>query len=220
LAWFPAPGFRTWPMRARRVAVAVSGRLRAADGGKLRGSAGVFAWREPGPGPLRRGQGRPGPHSRDPASVPGTAPCVRQPVGFVIIEVRARDRSALPHRPQLVAAALPGGSQLTLDHLRAGCGLVVTREAPGREQAWLWPPPRRPDRGPRTARFVDHAEYVRRLRRIAELGHVMRVWCGVCKTVGSAYVGSNPTPATHVLPGQSRYLAILRGACGSGLRNR
>ncbi len=28
------------------------------------------------------------------------------------------------------------------------------------EEVWLWPPPHRPDRGPLTARSLDHAEYV------------------------------------------------------------
>jgi len=44
--------------------------------------------------------------------------------------------------------------------------------------------------------FLDHAECVRKVRRITEFGQVMSFGCGVCKTVGSAYVGSNPTPAT------------------------
>jgi hypothetical protein len=44
--------------------------------------------------------------------------------------------------------------------------------------------------------FLDHAEYVRRLGHITELGQVTHVRRGVCKTVGTAYVGSNPTPAT------------------------
>jgi hypothetical protein len=37
---------------------------------------------------------------------------------------------------------------------------------------------------------------VRKLGHVTELGQVRRVRCGVCKTVGSAYAGSNPTPAT------------------------
>ena len=44
--------------------------------------------------------------------------------------------------------------------------------------------------------FLDHAKCVRRLRHSTEFGQVMTFGCGVCKTVGSAYVGSNPTPAT------------------------
>src|SRR5258705_13719169 len=42
----------------------------------------------------------------------------------------------------------------------------------------------------------------------------------VCKTVGLAYVGSNPTPATIKTPGQARYRAILPVGLGSGLRYR
>jgi hypothetical protein len=42
----------------------------------------------------------------------------------------------------------------------------------------------------------------------------------VCKTVGSAYVGSNPTPATTKPAGQAWYRAILRVGSGSGLRYR
>ena len=41
-----------------------------------------------------------------------------------------------------------------------------------------------------------------------------------CKTVGLAYVGSNPTPATIKTPGQARYRAILPVGLGSGLRYR
>ena len=45
-------------------------------------------------------------------------------------------------------------------------------------------------------------------------------WMAVCKTVGLAYVGSNPTPATIKTPGQAWYRAILPVGSGSGLRYR
>jgi hypothetical protein len=40
----------------------------------------------------------------------------------------------------------------------------------------------------------------------------------VCKTVGLAYVGSNPTPATIKLAGQTRSGGPGLMRCGSGLR--
>ena len=47
-------------------------------------------------------------------------------------------------------------------------------------------------------------------------GGVMGRGGAVCKTVGSAYVGSNPTPATHESTGQS----LARAGAGSGLASR
>jgi hypothetical protein len=41
-----------------------------------------------------------------------------------------------------------------------------------------------------------------------------------CKTVGLAYVGSNPTPATNKPAGQAWSIAILPVGSGSGLRHR
>jgi len=42
----------------------------------------------------------------------------------------------------------------------------------------------------------------------------------VCKTVGLAYVGSNPTPATNKIPGQTWCPRSSQGPRGSGVRNR
>jgi len=47
------------------------------------------------------------------------------------------------------------------------------------------------------------------------MAEVRGLWWRVCKTVGSAYVGSNPTPATHakcqVSPGVSAGLSLVCG---------
>src|SRR5258707_8902276 len=98
---------------------------------------------------------------------------------------------------------------------------MVACEAPGCEAVWLRSPPRRPDCGPIMARFLDHAEYVRRLRRGMEFGQVVAVGCGVCKTVGSAYVGSNPTPATSQCTSSARCRAFRRAlaVCSQMPRN-
>ena len=45
-------------------------------------------------------------------------------------------------------------------------------------------------------------------------------WMAVCKTVGLAYVGSNPTPATIKLAAQTRSSGPGRVLCGSGLDHR
>jgi hypothetical protein len=106
--------------RRRRV-VAVSWPLRAAIGGKLRGFAGVVAWREPGQ--VRCAEATVGPDRicdtqrrfqvrRCVAASPPTSSSSRS---------RPAIRFAPAQWPGLVAAALPEGSQLTLDHLRAGC---------------------------------------------------------------------------------------------------
>jgi hypothetical protein len=42
--------------------------------------------------------------------------------------------------------------------------------------------------------------------------------CTGCKTVGSAYVGSNPTPATDITPGQTPSHRAVHPGGGSGLR--
>jgi hypothetical protein len=43
---------------------------------------------------------------------------------------------------------------------------------------------------------LDHALSMSQMARQRWFMHVGAVWLSVCKTVGSAYVGSNPTPAT------------------------
>jgi len=67
--------------------------------------------------------------------------------------------------------------------------------------------------------FLDHAKCVRRLPHSLEFGQVMSFGCGVCKTVGSAYVGSNPTPATRVKAQVSRGVSAgLLLVWGGGLQ--
>ena len=41
-----------------------------------------------------------------------------------------------------------------------------------------------------------------------------------CKTVGSAYVGSNPNTCTHIAPGQTWCHLVVHTGDGSGLRYR
>ncbi len=52
-------------------------------------------------------------------------------------------------------------------------------------------------RSDKAAQAADRAKYVRKLALQRTLALVRGVRCGVCKTFGSAYVGSNPTPATR-----------------------
>jgi hypothetical protein len=40
-------------------------------------------------------------------------------------------------------------------------------------------------------------------------------WMAVCKTVGLAYVGSNPTPATSETPGHLGFSLLWTSACGA-----
>ena len=48
-------------------------------------------------------------------------------------------------------------------------------------------------------------------------GRRVCAWMAVCKTVGLAYVGSNPTPVTIKLAGQTRSVGPGLVRCGSGL---
>jgi hypothetical protein len=95
-AWFPAPGFRTLAEAAAPArAVEIFERLRAANGGKLRGFFDVFAWREPDQ--VRFAEAKVGPDRiRDTQrQFLATALRFHQPGEFVIIEIQAHD----PARP-------------------------------------------------------------------------------------------------------------------------
>jgi hypothetical protein len=116
------PAFGPWPMRARRRG---RWRLRAAAGRqwrRARGFAGVFSWREPGQ--VRFAGATAGPDRMRETQRRFLAPrCVASgPPASSSSRSRPAIRSAPPQRPELVAAALPEASQITFDHLRAGCG--------------------------------------------------------------------------------------------------
>jgi hypothetical protein len=51
---------------------------------------------------------------------------------------------------------------------------------------------------------LDHVHCVPRRRQALTFVQVAAFSPGACKTVGLAYVGSNPTPATNKTPGQTR----------------
>src|SRR5258706_14760550 len=65
----------------------------------------------------------------------------------------------------------------------------------------------------------DHAQCLPKSGEARELAKVATVDPGLCKTVGSAYVGSNPTPATKVA-GHDWYAKIARPLKVSGVANR
>ncbi len=66
-----------------------------------------------------------------------------------------------------------------------------------------------------TARLI--VRLVKDLNRSAAAGQGACAWMAVCKTIGLAYVGSNPTLATIKLAGQTRSSGSGLMRCGSGL---
>ena len=103
--------------------------------------------------------------------------------------------------------------------LRTAIDRLARQEAPGfplpdRGELWdlraLYADPMRNLARPAT-RHAAQAEYVPKSPIIAVFAQVKRVGCGVCKTVGSAYVGSNPTPATTCENGPLAGNSRLRG---------
>ena len=85
---------------------------------------------------------------------------------------------------------------------------------------WVGPPSLEMACRGSAVRLLGCAKYVPRFGYSLASPLVRVLKLRVCKTVGSAYVGSNPTPATDILAGQTSCPPFLTARCGSGPENR